>query len=41
MRVGSLLDLSVIVVVLEEADDGADAAGAETVRRIADYRKLC
>ena len=36
MRVGSLLDLSIVVVVLEEADDGADAAGAEAVGRVAD-----
>ena len=41
MRVGSLLDLSVIVVVLEEADDGADAAGAETVGRVADCGNVC
>jgi hypothetical protein len=41
MRVGSLLDLSVIVVVLEEADDGADAAGAEAVGRVADCGDVC
>lgn len=36
----SFLDLAVIVVVLEEADDGADAAGAETVGRVADCEEL-
>jgi hypothetical protein len=35
----SLLDLAIVVVVLEEADDGADAAGAEAVGRVADCYK--
>jgi hypothetical protein len=34
------LDLAILVVVLEEADDGANAAGAETVGRIADWETL-
>jgi hypothetical protein len=34
----SLLDLALVVIVLEEADDGADTAGAKTVGRVADYQ---
>ena len=40
-RVWSLLDLAIVVVVLEEADDGADAAGAEAVGRVADCGGVC
>jgi hypothetical protein len=34
-----LLDLSVVIVVLEEADDATDAAGAEAVGRVADCER--
>lgn len=32
----SFLDFAIVIVVFEEADDGADAAGAEAVGRVAD-----
>jgi hypothetical protein len=34
-----LLDLAIVIVVLEEADDAADTAGAEAVGRIADCER--
>jgi hypothetical protein len=37
----SLLDFAIVIVVLEEADDAADTAGAEAVGRVTDCEMRC